>query len=664
MNTVSSDWTPAVSQVVAPATDKAEATIDLREIFSLLWYRKWTIALIAFLMTMAGLFYVLNTTKLYEARGTLILQEDQQSPTGLDALVGGISNEDSELNSQIEVIRSRNIVGQVVDQLSLDQDPEFVRELREQSWLQKQFGAAKRAVSSVMSVKNEAGNASVGKQTHRELAIDGLISELGVSVIRNTKVFLLKLETTSPQKSALIVNTVAQTFIADQVAGRLESTKEAAEWLEGKVGELAQKLATAEAEAAAYRSQTERNVTEADVAASNNALKSARGRLSSFEGNLLETTGSVVPRTDRDLDRYTLLKEDIAQLETILAKQTDDLLTLRQLDREALAAGTIYEHFATRLNEIQVQRGLQESDVRVLSPAIPRYDPTHPRTVMTVFFAGLLGLMLGIAYVIIRRLMDHSFKDASDLQSRFGIPVIGAIPKAPSKGRRDLLNYATKRSNSPLMESIRDLRTSILISSTDTSGDGQAQGGVLALTSSLPGEGKTTTSVLLAVNTAALGKKVLLIECDLRRSMFQSYFGRKSQGGLIDLLGNEEALQEHVWHEEKSGIDVVFGGISRAKNAGDIFAAPEFARLVDETRNHYDLVILDCPPVLPVPDARLIANHADYILYAVRSGVTPSSVISAGLRQFEMIGKKVDSLALTQMSRREAYYGNYGYSAR
>jgi capsular exopolysaccharide synthesis family protein len=548
----------------------------------------------------------------------------------------------------------------VVDKLSLDQDPEFVPELREKSWFQEKTRSAKRAIASVLSVRENTGEGGVGKQTNRELAIDNLISKLGVSVIRNTQVFLLKLETTSPQKSALIVNTVAESYIADQIASRLETVQQAAGSLNERVSELAADLTNAEKAAAEYRSQTERNVTEADVAASNNALKIARGRLSSFEGNLLETTGSIVPRTDRDLDRYTLLKENIAQLETILAKQNADLLELRRLDRDAFAAGEIYKHFASRLNEIEVQSGLQDSDIRILSPAIPRYDPTHPRTVMTVFFAGVLGLMLGIAFVIIRRLMDHSFNDAQELQSRFGVPVIGTLPKAPSKGRRDLLNYATKRTNSPLMEAIRDLRTAILISNTETS---PQRGGVLALTSSLPSEGKTTTSVLLAVNTAALGKKVLLIECDLRRSMFESYFGRQHKGGLIDLLNQNSELHEQVWHEEKTGIDVIFGGISRAKNAGDIFASPEFSQLLEETRAHYDVIILDCPPVLPVPDARLIAKMSDYVLYAVRSSVTPSSTIAAGLRQFETIGVKVDGIALTQMSRREAYYGNYGYSA-
>lgn len=184
------------------------------------------------------------------------------------------------------------------------------------------------------------------------------------------------------------------------------------------------------------------------------------------------------------------------------------------------------------------------------------------------------------------------------------------------------------------------------------------------MTSSLPGEGKTTTSVLLAVNTVALGKKVLLIECDLRRSMFQSYFGRQSKSGLVDMLGSEGDLHDHIWHEEKTGIDVIFGGHSRSKNAGDIFASAEFAQLIEETRDHYDMIILDCPPVLPVPDARLIAKISDYVLYAVRSGVTPASTIAAGLRQFETIGVKVDALNLTQMNKSEAYYGNYGYTAR
>ena len=133
MNNLSSEWTPATVQ-------QNDSQIDLGELFALLWRRKWTIAFIAFLLTLASIIYVQRATPLYQAQATLILEAEDQNITGLEGLVGGMSNDDAEMNSQIEVIRSRKIIGTMVDQLGLANDEEFVSELREPSWVGQQIG--------------------------------------------------------------------------------------------------------------------------------------------------------------------------------------------------------------------------------------------------------------------------------------------------------------------------------------------------------------------------------------------------------------------------------------------------------------------------------------------------------------------------------------------
>jgi len=657
MSNTTSDWKESKVYSAPPAPQAAANNdeIDLGEIFSLLWRRKLLI-LTALLIAMAlGLAYVRQLPNLYEAEAKLILEAQEQNATGLDSLVPGITDEDAEMNSQIEVIKSRQLIGKVVQDLNLVNDPEFVSSLREPSYIAK----------AIKWLKTQIGTKSEAKEIDPlNSAVDQLTKNLQAIVLPKTHVFKIRIETQDPEKSVLIVNALARAFVDDQVISKTKSTDKAAGWLEDKVNELEVSLNAAEAKAADFRSQTERSVTEEELRQSNQNLKTARGRYDSFILLLEKSTGSKVPTSDLDISRMNSILKNISELEGIVEKQTDDLLTIRQLDREAAAEGEIYKHFATRLNEIQVQKGLHESDVRVLSPAVLRPHATKPRKALNVALFGILGVILSTAYILIRKLMDRSFNDPVELQDAFGIPVIGAIPSAPfpnhPRNRRKLLNYVIKRPSSGIMEAIRDLRTSLISRTGSAAKNTQRRGKTIMFTSSIPAEGKTTSSILLALNASALDQKVLLVECDLRRSTFKTYFGAQTTLGLLNVIQRDDGWEEGIWNEPKTTADIIFGGVAKKQNAGDIFASQSFADFIEEMRGRYDLIVLDTPPVLPVPDARLIANHSDQIVYAVKSASTPSSTVSAGLRLFRNMNLKVDGLVLTQLKKNRGGYG-YGY---
>ena len=662
MSNPARDWTPANIHTLPSASQKiADDEVDLSEFIGLFLRRKWLILSAMLLSIILGFLYIKQATRLFPAEAKLILESQDQNATGLESLAVGISDEDSEMNSQIEVIKSRRLIGQVVDSLKLYEDPEFVPSLDGPSlriqvitWIKAAIGQDVETVEKTPSML-------------RQKAIDELTKNLNAVVLPNTYVFRISLESQSPDKSVEIVNTLAQIFVEDQIVTKQESTADAAKWLKNKVSDLEKILGNAEAEAAKFRSETERAVTKEDLAQSNLNLKNARGRLESFTSNLESVTGSRIPTTDRDLSRMNALLRDINELEAIVEKQTNDSLVILQMDREAEAAKNIYEYFAGRLNEIEVQQELQKSDVRILSAAVPRLEPTKPKKALTLAIFGILGLLLGVGYVVISKFMDRSFNDPADLQRAFGIPVIGAVARAPVTSRKALLNYVLKRPSSAIMESVRDMRTSIFSSDgneLDASGDG---GKVVVFTSSIPAEGKTTSSVLLAINSAALEKKVLLVECDLRRSTFKTYFGPRTELGLLDALNKDESWSNAIWENKKMNIDVIFGGISKGRNAADIFASSDFSKFIERVKDRYDLIVLDAPPVLPVPDARLIAKLSNKIIYVVSSGATPSSTVAAGLRLFETMNLKIDGFALTQIKKNKNYgygtYGRYGYGS-
>ena len=654
MNDPTSGWETAKTRdhhLVPPPSSDDE--IDLGELFGLFWRRKFTLIIAMLLAMVLGAAYVATQPNLYEAEAALILREQEQNATGLEALAPGLSNEDAEMNSQIQVIKSRKLIGIVVDRLNLTGDPEYVASLRAPSLI----GFSIKWIRSKLSAdESEARQIDVRNQ-----AIDQLTKNLSASVLPKTHVFKIRIETEEADKSVRIVNAVAAAFVNDQIDEKKESTENAAKWLNEKVAELQVSLNQAEARAATFRSQTERVVTEQELVQSNQQLKIARGRYESFISSLQRTTGSTIPSADRDIVRRNALLKEIGTLEAIVEKQTNDLLTIRQLDREAETEGQIYQHFATRLNEIEVQKGLHESDVRILSAAVPRPQPVKPRKPLTIAIFGILGLILSAAYILIRKFMDRSFKTAEELENAFRIPVLGMIPTAPHTNRRKLLNYALKRPSSGIVEAIRGLRTSLLNNTKKV--HSSKSGDVILFTSSIPAEGKTTSSILLSINSSSLNKKVLLVECDLRRSTFKTYFGPQSKFGLLDAINDNENLEKYTYKEPRANVDIIFGGQSAGENAADIFASEKFANFIEAVRSRYDLIILDSPPVLPVPDARLISNHCDKIVYAVKSNSTPSSVVTSGIRLFDGINRRIDGFIFTQMKNKSGYGYGYGYGS-
>ncbi|WP_370302655.1 polysaccharide biosynthesis tyrosine autokinase, partial [Pseudooceanicola sp.] len=286
---------------------------------------------------------------------------------------------------------------------------------------------------------------------------------------------------------------------------------------------------------------------------------------------------------------------------------------------------------------------------------------SEPRKSLVLAMAGMLGLMLGVGLVLIREARKNTYRTARDLELSTGYTVMGQVPLLPARKRRDTVTYLATKPTSAAAEAIRNLRTSIMLSNVDRPPK------VIVTTSSIPGEGKTMLSLALAQNFSGMGKKVLLIEGDIRRRVIGQYLGQAPKDGLLSVLSGTQPLSELVVHDDGIGADILIGEKTSA-NAADIFSSESFARLLAEAKREYDLIVLDTPPVLVVPDARIIAQNADVILFAVKWDSTSKSQVEEALRMFESVNQRVSGLILNHISpkgmKRYGYGGKYGaYSA-
>jgi capsular exopolysaccharide synthesis family protein len=609
-----------------------------------------------------------------------------------------MGSDSSTINTEAIVLRSRILVAQLVDELNLVDDPDFNSRLRP---------APKLSLSRILGREETE---APSPEAVRNGVIDAVLNSVSVENIRQSFVFEISATVPSPQKAVLIANTLAEFYIKDQIRAKLVATEDASTFLSARASELQLELKAAEAALKEFNDSTElvnpeallglqRQVKELRdrIASATEARDQGIVRLQSVrslaaEGNyegLADLVGdprlfellpglragtvdeAVFAATVQDV----LLRAEIEttraaqQLDAIIASevtlserisvQSDDLVTQQDLVRAVESTKLLYESFLQRLKETNVQIGLQQADSRLLSEAVPR-AAVSPRKARILALAAILGALVGVGAVLLRELQFASFRTSDELREQTGQTVLGSIPLIPGGTRRDALDYLRAKPSSVVAEAVRNLRTSILLSNLD------APPKVIMVTSSIPGEGKTTLALALAQNMAGLGRRVILVEGDIRRRIFAEYFNVAEGVSLLDAMSDPAALDDAAVHQPDLGVDLLVATKAHV-NAADLFSSEKFGALIAELRQRYDYVLIDTPPVLAVPDARVIGPHADAILYAVLWNTTTRTQVRQGLDMFSSVGLKVSGLVLSKVDpkqmRRYGYGGQYGYDA-
>lgn len=673
--------------------------IDLLALFGTLWRGKWIIAVCAFVGLFLGGFYATQiAVPKYSSSTVLAIQENEPSLIDIQSVVSGVSAESEAINTEIEVIRSRGLMEKVVAELSLLDDPEFNGTLVEPSL----FSVA--GVLKAVGLEPEV----LTERNILNSAVKRLLERVSVSAKRQTYAITISVTTEGKDKSERIANTIAETYRQDQVQVKFDTLNEGVTWLSERVVELEMEIQERDADlkettaAADYinleglellnrqvRDLSERLLGEekdAENAAANFALLTSAvdtrsvdlvldvtqdptlRRLSERRGNdelwsdrspFMTRLNTLVARSRTDVDRATTqvasIRETVSALEERVDAQAIKLGEIQQMNRELDTVSVLYETFLTRLKEITIQQGVQSPDARVLSKAITGVK-VAPRTSTIGALALILGAMTGAGIVLLRELRTDTFRNAEDLETVTGEQVIGQVPNFPISARVDLLRYLQDKPTSAAVESIRNLRTSLLLSRLDEPPK------VIMSTSTIPGEGKTTQAISLAHNLSGLGKRVLLIEGDIRRRTLDEYFKQKAgKHGLLSVISGEVNLEEAVVYHERLNAEVLVGEKSKV-NAADVFSSDKFKQFIESVREVYDYVIIDTPPVLVVPDARVIGQYCDAIMYSVKWDSTSKAQVRSALNEIKAVNLNVSGLVLSQIDAKGMK--RYGYGDR
>jgi succinoglycan biosynthesis transport protein ExoP len=344
-----------------------------------------------------------------------------------------------------------------------------------------------------------------------------------------------------------------------------------------------------------------------------------------------------------------------------LAVNSAASVRLKQLEDNAESARSVYQSFLDRYKVTGAQAGTEQADARIASLAAIPTSASSPKLVLSFAIAIVLGGGFGLLAVVLAEMMDAALATSEDIERKLGLPSIGSIPLMNSvaeAGDKNIqpIDFVMKKPLSAFAEAFRSLRTSITYSVP-----GQ-QGKIAVLTSALPAEGKTTTSICLARVTAQAGGRVLLIDCDLRRRAVSRSLGLNPALGLVDLLHGRATLEQIITLDQASGA-YVLPLTADTSTTEDVFGGPAMDALLTSLRSRFDLVVLDTAPVLALADTRILAMKADVVVLLARWRKTPARAIGASIRLLQQSGAQIAGVVLTQVDMNVQSKQGYGDSS-
>ncbi len=353
-------------------------------------------------------------------------------------------------------------------------------------------------------------------------------------------------------------------------------------------------------------------------------------------------------------DREAALAHQIVDLESVILEQNDAEIRLRELERDAQANRALYEAFLSRFKESGSQEDIQQADARIISEAQPPRSPTHPKPMLMTVAASMVGLLAGVVIALLLEIFNKTVRTREQLEQLTGLPVLGQLPQVRTLPGRGLDSYLASKPHSAFAEACRI--SWFALKNQDLRGDPR----IVLVTSAIPEEGKTSTSLSLARTAAALGSKVLLIDADLRRPSIAKTLRISPTMGLREVLEDRSLLDQVVTQDPNSVVDILPTVPSAEKIGIDVMEAESLADLLSDLKKTYDLLILDSPPALLVADAQILGRLTDRTVFCVRWDQTPRESVTAALKMLSDAHVRVSGTLLTRIV--SARDGRYGYA--
>ena len=551
------------------------AEIDFTFYISVILKRIWLLIGVVIICVAAAV--VVNMLMQPKYKASVLMMIDREDSGKIEtSSFGSWASDEDYYRTQYKLLESRTLLEKVHNNMNLSEVPEF---------------------------KQPNGWAKLKKH---------------IKIIPITRSRLLNLEVESYDKNlcAKIANTIAKTFVEDNVSNRVSIAQDVIAALDA----------------------TERSSKQQELL---NSMPQVVN--SDFIKNLKNQEIALYKQFVQLNARYTINHPEVISVQNQL-----------QAIREKIDVET---RRLIQSIKIELSGQFSGNNIRIVDEALVPDNPYKPNKMLNLLIGFCIGCILGILFIFIVEFLDKTIKTSDDLQDKLKISFLGFIPVNKMKKLQNEYEIMLKEGNFLLAEQIRNIRTMLGFA---LSGDRKAP---ILIASSLQSEGKSHLSVNLAVAFAQTQKKVLLIDGDLRRSRLHKVFKVSNEKGLTNIWQEDKKISSFEYNVQKTPVEnlyVMTSGV-RPPNPSELLNTPLLEAFVKWAVENYDCVMVDCPAVLPVSDTLLWGKYINKAIFVIKYGSTNSKLAEAALEKMKNVGIKIVGGVISQYEPKGLTYSKYGY---
>jgi tyrosine-protein kinase Etk/Wzc len=698
---------------------------------------RWLIVAVTVFVTLIGAVYALLTAPIYQADTIVQVEDSKGDGSGMLGDVANLFEIRSPASAEMQILRSRLVVGQAVANLQLDRVvtpkylPVFGRWLASRATEPSnpdlpglsgyvsgneslditEFEVAPALEGHAFRIRLASSGYAL-LSSHGELLANGTVGQplsftaegspgrllvakaigrpgaefylsrffrlamteelqKNLTIVEEGKqsgVIRASLEGGDPRKIARILNEIGALYVRQNVERKSAEAEKALSFLDSTfLPQLRRQLEEAEEKFNQFRN---RNGTF-DLSAEAKLVLERAVSLQTDLLNLQQKRKEALALFTPEHHNIQTIDAQIASIDTELGALNSRIKILPNLEQDLLRlmrdVKVNSELYVNLLNSSQQLRLVKEGkvgNVRIVDPAVVTRNAVKPQRELVVASAGAIGLLAGLLLAFVRNSLDRGLKDPADIEQRTGLHVFATVPhsEAQAKNARNLGNripgthvLAVSAPKDPAVEGLRSLRTALQFAMLD------AANSVVLITGPTPGIGKSFTSVNLAAVVGAAGKKVLLIDADLRKGHLNQYFGVGREGGLSEVISGSVKLRDALHRQVAPNLDLLTTGLL-PPNPAELLMTPVVRAILQEVVKHYDLVIIDTSPLLAASDTATLAPLAGAVFLVARAEITTLDELREATKRMLDTGVNVKGVIFNDLNltRRRYGYGN-GY---
>lgn len=487
---------------------------------------------------------------------------------------------------------------------------------------------------------------------------------------KDTGILAISLNGTNPFLIKDIINSISQNYLAQNIARQAAQDAKSLDFLNQQLPKVRSDLDEAESKLNDYRRKNDSVDLSLEAKAVLDQIVNVDNQLNELtfrESEISQLYTKEHPTYKALLEKRKTLQEEKGKLNKRVSAMPETQQEILRLSRDVESGRAVYMQLLNRQQELNISKSSAIGNVRIIDNAVTQPKPVKPKKVITLLASIILGLFVAVGVVLLRVFLRRGIETPEQLEE-LGINVYASIPVSETFSLKKTVKKSKRNSYSDAeiflalenpadlaIEAIRGLRTSLHFAMME------ARNNILMISGASPNAGKTFVSTNLAAVISQTGKKVLLIDTDMRKGHTHKLFNINNDHGLSDFLSGKNDINKTIKTIDVAGFDFIPRGIV-PPNPAELLMHKRFGELLKWANENYDLVILDTPPILAVTDAAIIGNYSGTTLLVARFELNSPKEIEVSIKRFEQSGVHIKGCILNGMVKKASSYYSYGYS--